>query len=72
MAIDSAAKRRSVAHIARKWSGAGVTPDATPDQTWRQAVARSYIGILAGSVVEVIIQAAESIIPILMIMGRRH
>lgn len=47
MAIDTAAKRRSVAHIARRWSGAGVTPDATPDQFWRQCVGRGYGGILA-------------------------
>lgn len=52
MAIDSAAKRRSVAHIARRWSGVGVTPDATPDQFWRQSAARGYGGILAGEAVE--------------------
>ena len=49
MAIDTAAKRRSVAHVARMWSGAGVTPDATPDQFWRQCVARVYAGILSGA-----------------------
>lgn len=48
MAIDTAAKRRSVAHIGRFYGGAGVTMDATPDQAWRQAVGRSYIGILSG------------------------
>jgi hypothetical protein len=73
VAIDTAAKRKSVAHIARFWSGAGVTPDATPDQAWRQAVGRSYIGILAGGFVEEIIQAVDSFIPIHMIQmrGRR-
>lgn len=49
MAIDTAAKRRSAAHVARKWSGAGVTPDATPDGFWRQCVGRGYAGILAGA-----------------------
>jgi hypothetical protein len=42
MAIDSAAKRRSVAHIARKWSGAGVTPDVTKGNDWRHLVGRGY------------------------------
>ena len=51
MAIDTAAKRRSVAHIGKVWMGKGVTPDATPDQFWRQCVGWSYGGILASAAV---------------------
>lgn len=47
MAIDSAAKRKSISGIPGI-TAPGVTPDATPDQTWRQAAGWSYNGILAG------------------------
>jgi hypothetical protein len=47
MAIDSAEKRRSIAHIARRWSGAGVTPNASQDAEWRQEAGRGYPGIAA-------------------------
>ena len=49
MAIDTAAKRRSVGGVGRFFRGPGVTPDATPDAFWRQTVGRSYGGITAGS-----------------------
>lgn len=49
MAIDSAAKRRSAAGVGFFLVGPGVTPDATPDQFWRQSAAWSYGGILAGA-----------------------
>lgn len=45
MAIDSAEKRRSIAHIARRWSGAGVTPNTAKDVEWRQEAGRGYPGI---------------------------
>lgn len=45
MAIDTAEKRRAVAHIARRWSGAGVTPNASKDVEWRQEAGRGYPGI---------------------------
>lgn len=51
MAIDSAAKRRSAAGVGFFLLGPGVTPDATPDQFWRQSAAWSYGGILAGEAV---------------------
>lgn len=51
MAIDTAPKRRSVAGIGFWLFGPGVTPDATPDQFWRQCSGWSYGGILAGNVV---------------------
>ena len=47
MAIDTAEKRRSVAGIAGFPMGPAVTPNASPDQEWRQEVAWSYSGILA-------------------------
>jgi hypothetical protein len=47
IAIDSAEKRRSIAHIARRWSGAGVTPNASQDVNWRQEAGRGYPGIAA-------------------------
>lgn len=50
MAIDTAVKRRAVAHISRVWSGKGITPDVTKPQAWRQVVGWSYYGILANSV----------------------
>lgn len=46
MAIDSAAKRRSVAGLTVGW---GITPDAAALAAWRQTVAWSYSGILAGA-----------------------
>ena len=51
MAIDTAAKRRCVAALAFMAFGPGITPDATPDQFWRQTAAYSYGGILAGEAV---------------------
>jgi hypothetical protein len=53
MAIDSAEKRRAIAGIPSVPFGPNVTPDATPGQAWRQEVAWSYPGILAGSPVVV-------------------
>ena len=58
MAIDTAAKRRAVAHISRVWSGKGVTPDATPDQFWRQVVGWGYGGILASGAIAAAIEDA--------------
>lgn len=49
MAIDSAPKRRSVAGLGFWIFGPGVTPDATPDQFWRQSVGWGYGGILAAA-----------------------
>ena len=37
-----------MAHLGRHWSGIGLTPLDAEDQEWRQEVARSYPGILAG------------------------
>jgi hypothetical protein len=48
MAIDTAEKRRAVAGIGIVIFGPGVTPNATPDQEWRQEVGWGYPGILAG------------------------
>ena len=48
MAIDTAERRKAVAHIGRFWSGAGVTNTATPDMEWRHEAARMYPGTLAG------------------------
>lgn len=47
MAIDTAAKRKSISGIALPFLAPGITPDATPDQAWRQAAGWSYTGILA-------------------------
>lgn len=66
MAIDTAEKRRSVAGIPFFPLGPGVTPNASPDQEWRQQVGWGYSGILAaeavvaviGSVVEIVDSAA--------------
>lgn len=49
MAIDTAAKRRSVGGVAFLPLGPGVTPDATPDVFWRQSAAWGYGGIPAGT-----------------------
>lgn len=49
MAIDTAAKRRAAAGVPFLPLGPGVTPDATKAQAWRQQVAWSYSGILAGA-----------------------
>lgn len=48
MAIDTAARRRSAGGVGVFLLGPGITPDATPDQFWRQSSAWSYGGILAG------------------------
>lgn len=60
MAIDTAAKRRSVAGLPFWLFGPGVTPDATPDSFWRQCVGWGYAGIAAaeGAVVAVVAAAA--------------
>lgn len=50
MAIDTAAKRRSVAGVPFH-PGLGVTPNASKDQAWRQQAAWGYSGILADTVV---------------------
>lgn len=44
MALDNAEKRRSAGHVARLWSGAGVTPNAAKDAEWRQEAIRIYSG----------------------------
>jgi len=49
MAIDSASKRKAISSLGSVWSGVGATPDATPDQAWRQTAAYSYPGILASA-----------------------
>ncbi len=49
MAIDDAEKRTSVAAIHFPPFGPGVTPNASPDQEWRQQVGYSYSGIAAAS-----------------------
>lgn len=49
MAIDTAQKRKSLVGIAVPMT-VGVTPDATPDQAWRQAAGWGYVGILANVV----------------------
>jgi hypothetical protein len=50
MAIDTAAKRRSVAGFRRRGS-ASVSPNLDQDQAWRQQVAHLYSGILVGGAV---------------------
>ena len=55
MAIDTAPKRRSVAGISFWLFGPGVTPDATPDQFWRQCAGWGYGGILAGAIVAAVL-----------------
>lgn len=47
MAIDTRSKRQSVAAVGRWFRPPAVTPDATPDQAWRQTAGHSYNGILA-------------------------
>lgn len=44
MAIDSALERRSAA-ISQAYQGPGITPDATPDEDWRQSASYNYAGI---------------------------
>lgn len=48
MAIDTAERRRSVSGVPFSVLGPGVTPSAAKDGEWRQQVAWSYSGILAG------------------------
>lgn len=45
MAIDTAAKRRSVSGILTGLAIVGVTMDATPDVAWRQSAGWGYQGI---------------------------
>ena len=49
MAIDTAAKRRSVAGLLLPFLVVGVTPTATPDVAWRQSAAWSYEWIEAAA-----------------------
>lgn len=50
MAIDTAAKRKSVSSVGFIFAGPGITPDATPDVFWRQTAGYGYGGIeTAGS-----------------------
>ena len=49
MAIDSRAKRQSVAVLGMPFQAPGITPDAAEPQAWRQTAAWSYFGILAAS-----------------------
>ena len=51
MAIDSASKRKAIAVLSTPWMAVGITPDATPDQFWRQTAGWCYGGILAGAAV---------------------
>lgn len=44
MAIDTAAERRSTTGIL-PWHGPGVTPDATPDDDWREAAGHTFTGL---------------------------
>ena len=48
MAIDTAEKRKAVAAIPGIPFAVSVTPNATPDQEWRQEAGWGYPGILAG------------------------
>lgn len=57
MAIDSAAKRRSVATIAQVWMAPGITPDVTHDNAWRQVSGWGWFGILSGSSAAVYLQS---------------
>lgn len=51
MAIDSAEKRRSAAGVLGYFTGGpGVTPNASPDQEWRQQAGYGYSGVLVSSV----------------------
>lgn len=47
MAIDSAEKRKSLVAVGFYPAGPGVTPNASPDQEWRQEAGYGYPGILA-------------------------
>ncbi len=49
MAIDTLAKRASVASLALAFIGPSVVPSGTIDQAERQVIAHSYYGITAGS-----------------------
>jgi len=51
MAIDNAEKRKSVAAISQPYYTPSVTTNSGTDQEWRQQVAQSYSGILAGGAV---------------------
>ncbi len=48
MAIDSEAKRKSIAAIGAPYVGPVVVPDSSFSQGDRQAIAYSYFGINAG------------------------
>jgi len=48
LAIDTAEKRKAVAAIPGIPFAVSVTPNATPDQEWRQEAGWGYPGILAG------------------------
>lgn len=49
MAIDTAAKRRSVCGVPFLPLGPGVTPDAAKAVAWRQQAGWGYSGIAAGA-----------------------
>lgn len=46
MAIDNAAKRRSVAGVGFPLISPGLTPNVAKDTDWKQQVAHSYSGII--------------------------
>ena len=50
MAIDSAEKRRSAAHVGSR-RGPGVTPNVLKDAEWRQQAGWGYSGIAAQLIV---------------------
>jgi len=49
MAIDSEAKRKSIAAISNPWNGPVLVPDGTIAASDRQAIGWSYSGIAAAS-----------------------
>ena len=49
MAIDTEAKRKSIAAIAAPWMGPVIVPDGTISGTEKQAIGYSYSGITAAS-----------------------
>lgn len=49
MAIDTREKRQAVVGLGHYFSGPSVTPNASPDQEWRQEAGWGYPGILADS-----------------------
>jgi len=68
MAIDSAAKRRSVAGMPFFIFGPGITPDATPDAAWRRTSGWGYFGELVAGAVAAF---TENRVHLRRFMGRR-